>query len=199
MGIENSIITINRVPELRALIDTGTDWLTLGGFLLTVVVFALGTWATIYNFKKTILSQEKVSKANALKVSRQDWINELRDTCSEFISAALTVQRLCNVHELQRALREKLALDKSEEYSRIISQWTSDHVGAMADVNRLKAKIQLLSNPNEGNFIALIGHVETALEVCNQDGNSAAAPCKLIVEVTQEILKTEWERVKRME
>lgn len=191
MAIENSIVTIHRVPDL--VIQSGPDWTAICGFILTAVVVAVGAWATIKSHEKTIGSQEKISAVNFLKASRQVWINDLRDTCSEFIASAMNVQRLKNANAAQATFHGTLP---AEEFARIHSKWVSDHIESMKETKRLKAKIELLLNPDEADSKELMKAVIDALNNCNNEGNGAAAPCASIVEHCQVILKQEWERVK---
>lgn len=205
MGILNSVVTIQRVPTL--VVETGTDWVTLGGFALTLSVFVLGTFLTIRNFNKTTVSQENIASKNnetlqniaamnTLKSNRQTWINDLRNTCAQYISAILNVQRLNNYYEARKAPWLALQAENPEEHSRLFADWAADHVNAMKEVKFLKAKIELLLNPDEVDSKQLLTAVLEAQNKCDAAGNGAARPCELIVEHCQVILKQEWERVK---
>ncbi|MBK5541476.1 hypothetical protein JFV28_20600 [Pseudomonas sp. TH05] len=62
----------------------------------------------------------------------------------------------------------------------------------------LGAKIQLLSNPNEPDFEKLNAEVNSALKFASTPGSNVYDNCGRIVELAQQILKTEWNRVKEM-
>jgi len=196
MEINRAAIEINKVPEFRAFIDSGTDWVTVSGFVLTLIVFVIGTILTIRNFNETIKGQKEIAREGSLKSSRQNWINDLRDTCSAYVAAVLNVQRLWNLREGTAGSRTALAHEHYDSYVREHSQWAAAHVEAMKEVRCLGAKIELLLNPNEDDSKVLIAAVSTAMTVCDNVGNHAEQPCNEIVERTQIILKQEWERAK---
>lgn len=217
MQYETSVIYLEQVPKL--VIDTGVDVPTLIGFAVTVVIFGLGTWLTVRTSNensreqtlnlersldyqerallKTIESQETVAAKNSLKASRQAWINDLRDASALFVAATMTVQRLNNF----KKQRSRYWLDMQDanpaEHSRIISEWATDHIEAIKEVRRLKAKIELLLNPSEVDSISFMESVNAAEAQCDKTGESVDEPCRVLVERCQVILKTEWEKAKR--
>lgn len=62
MKYETSVVYLEQVPKI--LVDSGFDWATFWSFSATVAIFLLGTYLTIRNFNKTIVSQEKVALEN---------------------------------------------------------------------------------------------------------------------------------------
>ncbi|MCP9337609.1 hypothetical protein [Stutzerimonas xanthomarina] len=194
MAIENSIVTIHRIPEIT--ISSGMDWISVASFLITAVIVVVSARATIKGHEKTVSSQQETAFKHFLKSSRQGWINELRDTCSCFIAAALNVQRLNNVREGQSTHLTKLFSIDPAEHAKAISSWTGDHVAAIAELNRLKAKIQLLLNPQELDAENLMVAVNYVSDVCDQVGASARIPCDDVIRLCQVILKIEWDRAK---
>lgn len=62
MKYETSVVYLEQVPKI--LVDSGFDWATFWSFSATVAIFVLGTYLTIRNFSKTIVSQEKVALEN---------------------------------------------------------------------------------------------------------------------------------------
>jgi hypothetical protein len=63
----------------------------------------------------------------------------------------------------------------------------------------LKAKIQLLSNPNEGDFVLMLTAIENLHNAVKEKGTSISSEIDALVKISQTILKNEWERVKKIQ
>ncbi|WP_130927952.1 hypothetical protein [Pseudomonas sp. Sample_14] len=216
MNYETSVVYLEQVPKV--VVETGVDYPTLIGFAVTVVIFGLGTWLSVrtsnHNARqqaedllktiahqenstnRTISSQESVAEKNSLKASRQAWINDLRDTCSCFVSEAFNVQRL-NIYwdSAQSNYSYKLKAEPQLAHQMHID-WVNSHIQAMKEVARLKSKIELLLNPDEVDSKELLKAVNEAAIECDKSGGSAKKPCQDVVEWCQHILKQEWEKAK---
>ncbi|MBN2990350.1 hypothetical protein JWR97_01680 [Pseudomonas cedrina subsp. fulgida] len=240
MDFETSLVYLEQVPKI--FVDTGFDWATFWSFAATVSIFVLGTYLTIRNFNKTIISQEKVALDNfelqqrlivsqevsasqnfelqkemiasqdlaakqafavqkemiqsqevvaaqaSLKSSRQNWINDLRDACALYISAALNVQRL----NLYREAAERFW----SEDDTALRDWSLSHIQAMKELVSLKAKIELLLNPSELESQQLMECINELHDECDQAGGPAKLICGNVVLRCQTILKKEWEKAK---
>lgn len=240
MNFETSLVYLQQVPKV--FVDTGFDWATFWSFAATVSIFVLGTYLTIRNFNKTIISQEKVALDNfelqqrlivsqevsasqnfelqkemiasqdlaarqafavqkemiqsqevvaaqaSLKSSRQNWINDLRDACALYISAALNVQRL----NLYREAAERFW----SEDDTALRDWSFSHIQAMKELVSLKAKIELLLNPSEPESQQLVESINELHAECDQAGGPAKLICENLVVRCQTILKKEWEKAK---
>ncbi|VVN09482.1 hypothetical protein [Pseudomonas fluorescens] len=240
MKYETSVVYLEQVPKI--IVDSGFDWGTFWSFSATVAIFVLGTYLTVRNFNKTIVSQEKVAQANfvlqqsliasqelstkqnfdlqkemiasqnlaakqnfevqkemiasqeliaaqaSLKASRQDWINDLRNTCAIYISAALNVQRLNLYREAAGAFW--IVGDKALE------DWSSSHIQAVKELVSLKAKIELLLNPSESESNDLMESINELHNECDQAGGPAKSICEKVTSRCQNILKQEWEKAK---
>jgi hypothetical protein len=238
MKYETSVVYLEQVPEI--IVNTGFDWATFWSFSATIAIFILGTYLTVRNFNKTIVSQEKVAQANStlqqqliviqevsakqnfdlqkemiasqdlsakqtfevqkemiasqeivaaqasLKNSRQSWINDLRDACAIYISAALNVQRLNLYREAAQPWTSGEAL----------RDWSFSHIQAMKELVSLKAKIELLVNPSEKESQQLLVSIKELHDKCDQAGGPAKSICEDVVACCQIILKQEWEKAK---
>lgn len=69
MAIENSIVTIHRIPEIT--ISSGMDWISVASFLITAVIVVVSARATIKGHEKTVSSQQETAFKHFLKSSRQ--------------------------------------------------------------------------------------------------------------------------------
>jgi hypothetical protein len=249
MKYETSVVYLEQVPKI--IVDSGFDWATFWSFSATVAIFVLGTYLTVRNFNKTIVSQEKVAHANfelqqkliasqelsakqnfdlqkemiasqdmaakqnfevqkemiasqelvaaqaSLKASRQNWINDLRDTTAQFIAAALNVQRLNVYWESTQSLLSMRGGDV--DFSVVDKQrvdWSTSHVQAIKELVSLKAKIELLLNPEEIDSKEFMKAVNVLHDKCDQAGGPAKVLTKSVVDWCQHILKQEWEKAK---
>ena len=71
--------------------------------------------------------------------------------------------------------------------------------GFQASILILRAKILLLSNPSEALFLELIAAVEAAKDKADIIDSDVVGECDKIVNLTQKILKIEWDRTRRLE
>lgn len=231
MNFETSLVYLEQVPKI--IVDSGFDWATFWSFSATVVIFLLGTYLTVRNFNKTIVSQEKVARENfeiqknliasqdlsakqgfdvqkemilsqervaaqaSLKTSRQSWINDLRDTTALFVAAALNVQRL-NVYweSKQSSMSQRDGVVDYSAFDRLHTEWSTSHVQSIKELISLKAKIELLLNPEEIDSKEFIKAVNELRDECDQAGGPAKELTKNVVYWCQHILKQEWEKAK---
>lgn len=199
MAIENVMMTLNRIPEIRAVLDTGTDWKILGGFLLTVVAVALGSIVTVVTFKRTVQSQEKLARAVAIKDSRQAWINDLRMTCADYVASVDVLQFHTDKKQIYQIFVDKITAIDASKGAELVAAWESEKRKVKQEALALKARIELLSNPNEEEFIQLIKLANEAIQATDKVGGDSRGACDAVVKQTQVILKTEWTRAKNME
>lgn len=200
-------VSIASIPEVRVKIDSGTDLVALLGFVITAIIVVATTYFTIRNFKTSTDSQERIAshrdntelqkaKLEALSKNRQEWINTLRNSVSEYISAATT---MWDLHQLRVGLDPHQANLSEEQVVRNGREWSYKYHLAKTDAIRLKAKIALLSNPKEDDFHDLLGLINELYESAQDGGASLSHTVSNIVILTQKILKSEWTRVKNFE
>ncbi|MBZ9780877.1 hypothetical protein K9857_04840 [Pseudomonas sp. REP124] len=212
MKYETSVVYLEQIPKI--VVDTGFDWSNLWTFFATVLVFMLGTYLTIRNFNKTVASQEALAAENAkiqrenissqeliakqgsLKASRQNWINELRDTCAQYIAAALNVQQLNVYREAAQPSWNLQRINDSVIANEVQADWSVSHIQAMKELVSLKAKLELLLNPEEVDSKEFMKAVNELHKECDQPGGPAKAVAGNVVYWCQHILKQEWEKAK---
>ncbi|MGW8461223.1 hypothetical protein [Pseudomonas sp. CLCA07] len=249
MKYETSVVYLEQVPKI--IVDSGFDWATFWSFSATVAIFVLGTYLTVRNFNKTIVSQEKVARANfelqqrliasqelsakqnfdlqkemivsqdlaakqtfevqkemiasqeliaaqaSLKTSRQNWINDLRDSTAMFIAAALNVQRLNTYWEsTQSSISMRSGPVDVALIDKLRTDWSTSHVQSIKELVSLKAKIELLLNPEELDSKEFMKAVNELHSECDQAGGPAKELAKNVVDWCQHILKQEWEKAK---
>ena len=199
MTIENVMMTLNRIPEIKAVVDTGTDWKILGGFVLTALAVALGSLVTIVSVSRTSKGQEKLARAVAIKDSRQAWINELRDVCSAYIAAIGILQYKSDNKEVYQVFVDKVTREDASKGADLVASWELQKRNIKQSALSLKAKIEMLSNPSEEGFQELIRLVSEAYKKANELEGGSDEVCEQIIGKCQVILKTEWNRAKNME
>lgn len=197
--IENVMMTLNRIPEIKAVVDTGTDWKILGGFVLTALAVALGSLVTIVSVSRTSKGQEKLARAVAIKDSRQAWINELRDACSAYIAAIGILQYKTDNKEVYQIFVDKVTREDASKGAELVASWELQKRNIKQSALSLKAKIEMLSNPSEEGFQELIRLVSEAYKKANKLEGGSEEVCEQIIGKCQVILKTEWNRAKNME
>jgi len=134
-------------------------------FLTLIISF----WSTKINSKNGLLNINKT----VLSENRQKWINDLRESVSEYIA----------VH----SLLEKGTSDAKSDIEQI------------KNLTFLQTKIMLMLNPNEEESKKLtveMGKISKP-QSKRTDINASEIKANIMV-LTQKILKTEWERVKKV-
>jgi hypothetical protein len=163
-----------------------------------IVAFFIGSLSLIVNILvnksqrkisiKNIENQTEISRQvinkDILSKNRQEWINTLRDSVSQYLSS----------HELSKLIRQYDQKSKSTqpEYREEFKSWQS-----------LYYKIKLLLNSNEENpkqLIELMTQLNLATDYSSMSKEAEYERIKNeIIKVTQIILKEEWERVKKLQ
>ena len=139
--------------------------------LTTIAGAAIGAWIAY-------LVGRQQFKANVVSANRQIWINTLRDCVAEFQSVTLSV--------LITPAREHI-----EKFDEKIDR-----------LNFLRSKILLLVNPLENDHQELCGLVQKVIEIIAEDDEKINrvklhSAQEAIIQLSQKILKREWERVKK--
>jgi len=111
------------------------------------------------------------ARAGSVSNNRQAWINSLRDEVTDFLAEAQIDPRMSPLNE---------------------PRYADTHPSTLRKLRAHIFKIRLLLNPNEGESTTLVSMLERALA----DGGLTSHNREAIVQHTQSILKTEWERVK---
>lgn len=199
VAIENLMVTLNQLPEIKAVVDTGTDLVTLFGFVLTAIAVIVGAWVSVFTYKRTASNQMALAKAVALKDSRQAWINDLRQACADYVAAIGLLQIHTESKQAHQIFIDKICDHDKPTAASLMASWEEEKRRLKLSALSLNAKIHLLSNPGEASFQELLTSVRRALEKAEIHEGGAIDTCGEIVNIAQVILKTEWERAKRME
>lgn len=113
--------------------------------------------------------------------SRQAWINTLRDNISDYIGKIEHFHiRLTSLKDDNLRKEDRKELAKENFFQEILS---------------LKVKIELLLNPNEINSQKLMKELNDYSDSVFDEMNEETK--ETILSITKDILKTEWERVKK--
>eukprot|EP01132_Coremiostelium_polycephalum_P012454 gene12454-15210_t len=157
MAIETTMMSISRIPDL--VINSGPDWVSLGGTLLTALAVIVGAVVTNKNFKHTVARQEAVSKssseelilqskAETLAKNRQDWINSLRSSVSSFIASATELYSV-NLILLTPTGIEPITSADTIEAASLHRNIISRHAAVKGEARRYLAQIELHLNLKE--------------------------------------------------
>ncbi|MEN9906958.1 MAG: hypothetical protein RLZZ540_99 [Bacteroidota bacterium] len=138
-------------------------------WVFAILTLFISFWTTKINSKNALLNINKT----VLSENRQQWINNLRETVSEYI-----------------ALHSLLEKETSDPITDI------EH---MKNLSLLQTKVILMLNPNEEDSLNLTVEMSKISKPKSQrpEINSSEVKAKILV-LTQKILKTEWERVKKI-
>ena len=194
--IENMMLTIHRVPEI--VLNTGTDYKILAGFALTALAVLAGSWATAYTFKKTVVSQEEIATAGAIRSSRQAWINELRDACANHVAAVMQISDLRTQRD-QWLAEKRVHMTPMAAYQYFENEnphWTGYSSTAVHQARMLRAKVELLLNPDEQETVDLLASLDATYDGAANDAEDLSDLCEVVVSRAQKIIKAEWRRTK---
>lgn len=123
--------------------------------------------------------QLKASALIHISANRQEWINSLRNTISEFLAIANWLD--ANPYDKEK--------DDSQRQENIQKAY------------RFFSKIELHLNPNEADHTQLVllnSEVMTLLKSPNYDSDKLYALFTAILDQSKKIIKDEWERVKQL-
>jgi hypothetical protein len=122
----------------------------------------------------TLSVAKRQIRAQTISGNRQAWINSLRDDLAEFLSLVFSLRLKGIPSERFLELAQRLRL--------------------------VQSRIKLRLNPSEQDHVSLIALVERAVVLAiranDTDASAAAKASDEIVDLSQSVLKREWERVK---
>ncbi len=207
-------LSLTRIPKI--VVDSGFAWDSVLGAFIAGLIPAYIAWYTIKknisamkedrvhqqdSFDKDRNAQLEIAtrniKAQVISANRQQWINNLRESTAEYLSA---------VHSLRKSrtiARHCLALSKKDGTDFLIAH--RDAINGMTNdarvVENLKYKILLLINPAEPEAIEINRILQ---EISSNTGSFQEKPNKIklyalskeLIAITQIYLKNEWVRVK---
>lgn len=205
MAFDAMMLGVYKIPEI--VVNSGTDWVALAGVLLTATIVVLGTWATNKNFKTTMAAQEALaeknaarqldhSKSEAVARNRQEWINNLRSAISSFTAACF---ELYSVNIILRTPTGIAALAPEDiiASATLHREAVSRHAAVKGAARKYLSEIQLSINPAEEQSAELVRVAQNMYQGADNEGNIFII-CDELIDLSQAILKKEWERVKQM-
>lgn len=195
-------LVIPKPTELS--ITTSVDWIAFLGFAITAMIILITNRQTVNHSTKLIESQEALSHSNAKEniqltkseltaVNRQSWINTLRDDLASFVGAMNSIWDLNRVKDGRAKVLAEL--NKPEYAMTELYDWSIKYNGSIQYAEGISAKIKLLVNPTEDNSKALCCLLDETMELVLLKKDPKDLNSK-IIDISQKILKEEWERVK---
>ena len=162
------------------------NFITMAGIMFTAIVGGFFSFVGLVSSK-----EQKVSEF------RQEWINGLRDDLSLFFSSA---RALCRAMEEARS-------PNSSDIDIQNFKFEKEKIGEMRIVAaEAFYRVKLRLNKNESEHKELLRLLETAIQTQNQlnknknvDYKEAFEAINKASDYSQDILKSEWERVKKGE
>ena len=153
------------------------EYIPIISVVTALLAVSIGPFVTLHIARRQI-------KANVLSPNRQQWINTLRDEISNYLAI------------MARTAGATAGRVEDQEYLRT----------CIEDLCRSESKIQLLLNPKEADHVKLITLLKessSSVWYLNSDKKDRFPEDinnlrKNIIEISQPILKREWERVKEL-
>jgi hypothetical protein len=222
----SSEISIMDAPLLDVSISSATDPLSLAivaaSFLLVWIAVYYTHKATTKNHEHLIKSQEAIaldrnelerrkSKIEMVSLNRQNWINSLRDEVSALLASFEKYQVQLESLDVENTLFTKAnEVSPSTEHRMILierlleaqQKTSAEKASLYYSLTIHESKINLLLNPTEPLSGDLIGAIKKLISNAQELNKDLILRDKLvlpIIEITQKILKTEWERVKSIQ
>ena len=164
----------NEMPDTNS--QNITLYIAAFSFAATVIGVMIGSISSYYISKRQFQS-------TVIATKRQEWINSLRDTISEYLSVLVTLDKFYTMTDMHLRLKDE---DKKELTITV------------EKATLLRAKINLLINPNEDDHKRLSSLIKDALVNLTERQITDLDNC--ITEITnlgQKILGDEWRKVKK--
>lgn len=212
--LDYSFLNVTKLPTI--VVDSGFAWDSVFGAFIAGLIPAYIAWYTIKknisamkedrvhqqdSFDKDRNAQLEIAtkniKAQVLSANRQQWINNLRDSTAEYLSAIHSLRKSRTIARHCVALSKKDGTDFLTVHREAINSMTND----ARVVENLKYKILLLINPTEPEAIEINRILQ---EISFNTGSFEEKPnkqklydlSKELIAITQIYLKNEWVRVK---
>lgn len=217
-------LTVTKIPEL--IVNTGFGWDNVAGSVTAAFIgAALPTAIAWYTIKKnddnaaldrqnqqsdleaTRETQLQMSQlafnAQVLSANRQQWINNLRDNCAEFVKFAEQHKHLRRFYAA-----EKKGINWGNGTEQQAAIYFDGFLDAGYRMSEMATKIELMLNPTEITSRAILHCLRSIIEMFEKeqidmffvDGSEVKKEygnlIKSFVKVTQRCLKNEWKRVK---
>lgn len=204
-GKTSTEIQINKMPKIE--IDSGVDVTVILGAAVTIVTIIASTLYSISSFRNSLKNQKEIAnqdrqqakeaiRAEILSRNRQEWINSLRDTTSEFIAG---VMKIVDLHALKDGTAQAHQALNTQNPNDYALEWCVKLHEAKSTAVSLRSKIHLLANPAEAAFKEFLPLIDKLYEEAVDNKGTVNDLTLKVFEAAQNILKKEWERVKDLE
>lgn len=207
--LDSGILTVGNLPTI--VVDSKFSWDTicasvLGAIIGAAIPAALSYYAITKSAKTLKEDREEHARhakeqlrGELVSSSRQTWINELRDSAAKYISVA---NKLNNYQiMITKAFKENNQIN-DENYR----QLRLDETGAKSELSYLRAKLEMLMNPNEKESVEIMKALERFTDITNNytpgkdhDFDEIFEQVKIIKTNIQNISKSEWNKIKNLE
>jgi len=212
--LDYGFLNVTKIPTI--VVDSGFAWDSVLGAFIAGLIPAYIAWYTIKknisamkedrlhqqeSFDKDRNAQLEIAtkniKAQVISANRQQWINNLRESTADYLSAVHSLRKSRTIARHCVALSKKDGTDFLMVHRDAINSMTSD----ARIVENLKYKIMLLVNPAEPEAIEITRILQ---EISSNTGSFQKKPNKQklyalskdLIAITQVYLKNEWVRVK---
>ena len=212
-------VSVSKIPSLSVSTNSNTDYVSLCSIIFSFAIAILSFWVTIYVIKRNGKDQIKISDRNSLDLqkisyenrsieiqtwistSRQNWINNLRDSVAEFVSTGAHLTNLARKMKLEKEELAKTGASHQEELESY-SKNRSAFDDTQRDLVKHEQKITLLLNETEDDSKLLIHAMESyrnaTFDPQTKLPNFAELKTSMeaIQKCTRTILSSEWKRAK---
>lgn len=180
---QRNLFAVESLPVIKIEVSQPVNWYLILLPITTIVIVIVGFLITRLQIIRKSEESIKTSKMEVLSKNRQAWINTLRDDISKFIGEVDSVKKYILLYH-QDALNEEKIVTKK------------DVILSANKMRELKSKIELLINPNEEKHVRLVQLLENVIQnLQKQEDNDQNI--NNLTALAQQILKEEWERVKK--
>ncbi|VAW83134.1 hypothetical protein MNBD_GAMMA12-2634 [hydrothermal vent metagenome] len=156
--------------------------------LLKITPMITALFAVIVSPLISVYITKKQLRASVNSKSRQEWINLLREEITNYLFGLIKFDSM--KFDNQMALKNK---------NKTLPHSPQDLTKLLDDLQKHKIKISLLINPSEADSKKLIAALEDSyLNIAKESLNQKKIESN-ILQLSQSILKKEWQRVKSLE
>lgn len=185
----------------KSIVKTLEDNPVILSWLITILIVSGGTWLSLRQvniktkesinvFEKTLEQQKELKQKEIIANNRQKWINDLRIEVSKYIRI------IYNLHHLK--LQQTTEKDETKKLT-----YAGRQLEAYQDITEVETKIALFLNPKEKKHAEIYSNMINYKNLIFNEYSSDKkyfdqyiAYMNTITNLTREIIKEEWEKIK---
>ncbi|TFH88939.1 hypothetical protein [Vibrio ouci] len=180
-------------------IVSDTDLFSIGSLFITALVVIATTYLTIKNFKTSMTSHQKTEmmkiKLHEKVKNRQQWIESVRSTVSEFCAVSTTMA------EISLSLDKRISVLKSLEQNAMALealQMTEKFDAQLSRALVLKNSLHLLLDPDAQEAQEVLEEIDSIYRIISDSSSDNYPKEELysrvsrVIELTQFVVKSEW-------